>query len=135
LLEFRRQAGDLGEPRGQIGPQTHARVAGASGRKFGHLGHQIVEIDGFDQRVALAGEIQELMGDVPAAGPLDPDLVQGPAHFGQIGGACLVVPGQDVQDPAGFLGHDGHGIVDLVGDIGGQLAYGGHLAGLDDLLV
>ncbi len=75
------------------------------------------------------------MGDLLAAFPLDVNLIQGPAEFGEIFTLLQILFFQEIFNPAGLLHHDRHRIVDFMGHAGGQLSHRGQLAGFDDLLV
>ncbi len=132
------QLGERGANRGQIGLEDgahlHVGVLRPLGRDRDGLLHERTGIHLLRSLVGLAGEAEQLVGDLLAAVSLGLDLLESAPELLEVLRGPPIVVLQDVPDPARLLHHDRDGVVDLVGDPRGQLAHRRQLARFDHLL-
>ena len=91
-----------------------------------------VELHRLDHGLAPPGEIEQVMGNFPDPVHLVDDLGQAVFGFRGVRGSVLFIK---LEQPLGFLPDDGQGIVDFMGDAGGELPDGSQFLGLQQLLV
>ena len=96
-------------------PADHGHHLLEDGVEVGRLGHE----------VALAAELQQIAHDVAGPRGLLLDEAELLAHG--------ILGGQPLGDERREAEHGRERVVDLVGDVGGQLADGGQLGGLHEL--
>ncbi len=120
--------------RAQLGLDVDVGVPGLLAGQTDHLVDDVVELDLADRRIGLAGEAQQLVGDLLAAIALGADLADGALDFLEVFAGARVAFTEQIVDPARLLDHDRDRVVDLVSDSGGELADRGEAPGLDDLV-
>ncbi len=81
--------------------------------------------DGVALEVSFAGEVEELLGDAFGAEGFVANDLQVVSDIGG-GGAAFV---QSAEDGFGVAAHDGEGVVDFVGDSGGEKTHAGQALG------